>query len=390
MANLKEGEAAIEVVRINTFNKKEPELLNLNNGLSDSTVYMILLLKPGFAQPEVILLKNGNDLEGKYLSYYRNSILYSVDNELAYQQFWQPIRDRLSGVKKLYFSPDGVFNQINLNTLKNPDSDNYLIDEIQLVNLTNTADLLKEEVLNKRNTAVLVGRPLFDLSAQTSPPISSPVQKYGLRSSATRQLVSFKNQKFLDLPGTEEEIVKIASSLNDQHFMVESYKGPEALEENIKSVDNPVILHIATHGFFLNNSSSAVSPMILSGIVLAGVESGGVSQYNDGILTAYEATNLNLDETNIVVLSACETGVGEVRNGEGVYGLQRAIIVAGAKNLLMSLWKIDDVATSHLMSSFYHLRSGRSNQEAFRQAQIELRKHYPDPFNWGAFILLGN
>lgn len=390
MAALKEGEAAIEVVRVNTFNRMDSRMANVNNGLTDSTVYMILLLRPGFSQPEVFLLKNGNDLEGKFLSYYRNSILYSVADKITYQQFWLPIRDHIQGVEKLYFSADGVFNQINLNTLKNPENNKYLIDEIKLVNLTNTGDLLKKEVINQKKSAVLVGRPLFDFSGHTGSQKGTPLQIYGLRNLATRKLASFRDQKFMDLPGTEEEILQISSILEAQDFKVERYLGAEALEEKIKSVENPLILHIATHGFFLDYSSSTVSPMILSGIVLAGVVSNDVREYDDGILTAYEATNLNLDGTNVVVLSACQTGVGEVRNGEGVYGLQRAIIVAGARNLLMSLWKIDDEATVQLMVNFYRLRSGRSNQDAFREAQIELRDQYPDPFNWGAFIMIGN
>ena len=161
---------------------------------------------------------------------------------------------------------------------------------------------------------------------------------------------------------------------------------------------------MATHGFFLSDldvkdgldkddaSEIVENPLFRSGLLLAGVSATrDEGQLEDGILTAYEAMNLSLDQTELVALSACETGLGEVRNGEGVYGLQRAFNVAGAKAVLMSLWQVDDVATQELMTTFYSIWiQGGDKHAAFRQTQLALKAKYPQPFYWGAFVLSGH
>jgi CHAT domain-containing protein len=116
-----------------------------------------------------------------------------------------------------------------------------------------------------------------------------------------------------------------------------------------------------------------------------------LSDVENGVLTAYEAMNLNFTGTSLVILSACETGLGEVKSGEGVYGLQRAFLVAGAETLIMSLWKVDDEATQQLMTNFYTnwIASG-NKQAAFKQAQLQLMTKFPEPYFWGAFVMVRN
>ena len=173
-------------------------------------------------------------------------------------------------------------------------------------------------------------------------------------------------------------------------------------------MNSPRIFHIATHGFYAkadeadaqkelteNEAMMAENPLMKSGLLLSGagdILAKTKHNYNmeSGVLTAYEAMSLNLDKTDLVVLSACETGLGEISNGEGVYGLQRAFFVAGAKVLIMSIFKVDDLATQKLILNFYKkwLNSGNLRL-SFIEAKKELREEYPEPIFWGSFMMIG-
>lgn len=196
------------------------------------------------------------------------------------------------------------------------------------------------------------------------------------------------------------------------------FLGETALEECIKQVDNPPVLHLATHAFFLEDIQKqekirlmgvemqrmAETPLLRSGLLFAGAArilkgKEPLEGLENGILTAREALDLNLDNTELVVLSACDTGLGEIRNGEGVYGLQRAFQVAGADAVLMSLWKVDDKAARDFMIAFYNkwLSSDRSvesfagvsKRDAYDHAVAVMKSRYPAPFYWGAFVMVG-
>jgi len=378
-AHLKPDEVAIEIVRAPHYNHR-------SFNFTDSVSYMAIMISLDKNKPEFVEIKDGNTLETRYLGYYRNAILNKAEDELSYINFWRPLKQVVSKFDKVYISADGVYNQINLNVLKNPETGQYLLDEKDVALVTNTKDLL-ESKRKKPNSVVvsMVGRPTYNQKSLFT------VEPEDIRQRAIRseELENFREQVFADLPGTEDEITGIAEVLEKSKWIVNTYMGERATESVIKSMKSPYVLHIATHGFFLKESVTTVNSMIRSGLILAGVNSQ-VEVGDDGILTAYEATNLSLDSTYLVVLSACETGLGEVKNGEGVYGLQRGFAVAGVQYVLMSLWKVDDFATRLFMEDFYNFwLGGATVQEAARQAQQKLRIKYPSPFYWGAFVLSG-
>jgi len=320
-----------------------------------------------------------------------------------------------------------------------------------------TKDLLREKRTAQENSAVLVGNPSFDLDAakqrdaelalqestasvttvsgsaaaatrpteasqnlgstiptstNTPMPAAAPAPFVGVRGGLSRDL---RGGPLDPLPGAQIELQQINSLLENKKWLVQLYTGRQALKESVKRVQHPRVLHIATHGFFEADQDAKLSdragsdrtpssledPMLRSGLFFAGANRtlAGEStpeDLDDGVLTAYEATGLNLQGTELVVLSACETGLGEVSAGEGVFGLRRALQVAGADSVLLSMWSVPDKETQELMTLFYkNWLSGQDKPTALRNAQLALRKTVTarygkdSPYYWGAFVLVG-
>lgn len=395
------GEAAVEIIQTQRRLKAVKK------------VYVVLLVKPGQNLPEVLVLENGDELENKYVRYYRNSITQKMTDTISYNQFWKPIASKLGGVSRVYVSSDGVFNQINLSTLFNKGQNRFLMDEVQVRNVTSAKDLVVgRPAIAQIHDASLFGYPNYNAS------LSNKNQESGTRLNVVHPLFKkdsaqrfFDGENIAELPGTRREIETIASLLNHKKVNVKTFVLEEASEDKLKNLEQPGVLHIATHGYFLQdeipstagergfagftNDVFVENPLLRSGLLLSGARSAFLkatpsTAENDGLLTAYEALNLNLDKTDLVVLSACETGLGVTVNGEGVYGLQRAFAVAGARYTLMSLWKVDDTATQEFMTAFYKAWLSPLNvHEALRKAQQEVRSKYPEPYYWGAFVLSG-
>jgi len=413
--NLKPGEAAIEMVRVQKFGVSRrvtdttvvPKKRYNVQDLTDTIQYVALLLKKDSPYPEMILLENGNDLEGKSLKRYQNSIQHRIPDQKAYQSFWEPLGKQLKGIRRIWFSADGIYHQINLNTLQNPKTGKYILDEIDLQLVTSTKQLLPhDKVETTGKTACLVGNP--DFGAPSAQPLMAGISR---SASSSYYLKPNPDAHLENLPGTQQEIDSVARILERNGWNVKKLVGADANEQNVKDQEKPQILLLSTHGYFKADQTPGHNPLINSGLLLAGSEktlrSGKAEDSEDGILTAYEAMNLNLENTELAILSACETGLGEIKNGEGVYGLQRAFQVAGARSLIMSLWKVDDDATQELMVRFYKNWlsppapkggvvlapplgvGGPGLRAAFLKAQKELKAKYPDPYYWGAFVMVG-
>lgn len=378
---LKEGESLIELKRF-TF-LSAGEFQNGTKPPKDSILYLAFIVKDRNAKSvKLKLIPDGNSLEKGTYNYYRNAIASGQSTELPYTRYWMPVRDEIDG-SKVVFSGDGVFNLINLYTLRNPETKQYVSDEVSITLLNRSKELAQSKSnAGEKRTALLIGAPSFNLKDQ------APVSQ-----NTNRNIEDFSqiiDQQFAELPGTEREINNIGHTLESNTWNVQAYTHNDATEDAIKNTNSPLLIHLATHGFFLASSDSNINPMLRSGLVFAGVENKEKRTIEDGILTAQEVATLDLSKTELVVLSACETGLGEFKNGEGVYGIQRAFTLAGVQQIIMSLWKVDDTATQQLMSFFYeNLMLTNNVSQSFVTAQQKLRKTYPEPRYWGAFQLIG-
>jgi CHAT domain-containing protein len=348
------------------------ELVRLADGLAYGALILTAETKNG---PVAAFTKSTDKLhlEKQFYTQYANAITHGVVDTISYNVYWAPIlkvinENKAAGKKiaRIYISTDGVYHHLNLNTLFDPVSKRYVLEEVDIRPVTNLKDILVSASQGKQESdAVVVGRPAFVTT------------------------LVMGNNIFTDLPGTEVEVNDIQQLLNTKKWTTTLLKHRDAQESAVKSITSPKLLHLATHGFFVNvPSADYVDIMLNSGVALAGAGDGTALNEEDGILTAFEMMNMNLERTNLVVLSACETGLGKFYSGEGVYGLQRALRSAGAKAVIMSLWKVDDVATQQLMTTFYRLwlKDPKDPRGAFRTAQQELKKSFPDPKHWGAFV----
>jgi CHAT domain-containing protein/Tfp pilus assembly protein PilF len=311
----------------------------------------------------------------------------------------RPARALAGTATHLLISPDGDLNLIPFEALID-EQGRYAVERYSLSYLTSGRDLLRARVApSSSNQPAIVADPLF---GEPLTPTAARAEASGSRSVTSAAELS--KVYFAPLAGTAEEARSIHSVFSDAAVL----SGKQASKSSLQRLTSPKFLHIATHGFFLESplameTEGAASqttpsylethnPLLRSGLALAGAnlsKAGG----REGILTAMEASSLNLWGTRLVTLSACETGIGEVRNGEGVYGLRRAFLLAGAETVVMSLWPVSDRATLEIMTAYYAgLKQGLERGEALRRAQLHMLKRADrrHPFFWAGFIQVGD
>ncbi|MBK8243040.1 MAG: tetratricopeptide repeat protein [Saprospiraceae bacterium] len=422
MATLKKEEAAIEFV---SFKVNFPRK-------TDSIIYAAMLLKPGTKQPEFIPLFEEKSLDSLlhsklerkadyvnnlYTIADRGAVAIEAPKKSLYEILWKPLEKELTGIKKIYFSPTGLLLRINLDAMPISETET-LADKYQLIELNSTRQLvITNQIKIANNEAMLFGGIQFEQDSLTA--INEPIFASKSRGELSFNYIdsTLRGGSWNYLAGTEREVNSIEKIMQVAGVKTTLKKGYSASEESFKNIgtnNNPShrILHIATHGYFFtdpkeSHQSSVISrqeetvfkisdhPMLRSGLILAGGNAAWQGKQTmegkeDGILTAYEISQMNLSNTELVVLSACETGLGDIQGNEGVYGLQRAFKIAGAKYLIMSLWQVPDKQTSLLMTTFYKkwLTDKMTIPDAFHAAQKELRDLGLDPYQWAGFVLV--
>ncbi len=370
---LKENEYAVELIRFRYFNKE----------FTDSVIYGALILHQRSREyPELILMPDGRSMEQKYLKYHRNAAVFNVHDDQSYEAFWKPVKENIRDHATVYLSCEGVYNQLNLEMIPLPGEEGYVLDKNELILVTNTKDLLnKKENKNTRTNTwqqeapyIFCGNPVFH------------------KENTTAQIPS--------LPGAEQEVRELDALLKKSGKKTFSILNGQVTEDTLKKLNSPKVFHIATHGYFSEertstDKASVTNPLLHSGLILC--EGGDLLHDSrnayinsrSGILTAYEAINLNFDHTRLVVLSACETGRGEVQTGEGVFGLQRSFLIAGTDAVVMSLFKVNDEVTRKFMLVFYeNLVQTGDKRSSFRMAKKVIKEEYLHPVYWGAFIMI--
>ncbi|MEO7047589.1 MAG: CHAT domain-containing tetratricopeptide repeat protein [Ferruginibacter sp.] len=370
--------------------------------------YAALLLRPEDASPIFIKLCAEKELITALQKFaYKDASDFSKTKSLnnsntnLYHLIWYPVEKYLKNTKTIYFSPDGLLHRIAFAAI--PYSVNELLsDRYQLVQLTSTRQVLKdanEEMLP--SSALLFGG--IDYNAQNNDSLVKPnVDAYAYVYQQNHRGVA---DSFVYLKGSLLEVQSIEHEIENKIQTVHTLTGQNASESNFRAQCNalrPGVIHFATHGFTLPGTTSifginntytiSKNPLVRTGLIMAGGNKGwkGQSNYDkdDGVLTGLEIASLQLPNTELAILSACETANGEIRGSEGVFGLQRAFKLAGVKYVMASLWQVPDLQTKEFMNSFYAFwMAGNTIQQSFGYTQKTMRRKYA-PYYWAAFTLV--
>ena len=413
------GEAAIEFV---DFQREQ-------TGAPTKAMVAALIIRPQDKHPIYVPLTPKESLDSLLLFHAERrgdfvNALYAIDSRglvadgpaqrTLLELIWNPLSDHLVGVDRVYYSPSGLLHRINLGAIPVDDLET-LADRITWIQVNSTRQLVHPSFSqSKDHTIALFG----DIDYEVDESYPSEEAWVAMRSSSDREKSAEESTarggQWNRLPSTGREIRSIATLAEGANWHISSYWGSAATEVAYKKLGSgelasPQVIHLATHGYFFDvpdhTTASAdkqtsifqrsANPMVRSGLILAGGNPGWRAERSadgqeDGVLTAYEISQMDLSQTELVVLSACETGLGDIQGNEGVYGLQRAFKIAGVHYMIMSLWQVPDRQTSLLMTTFYRnwLEEGMTIPEAFRSAQAQLREMGFDPWQWAGFVLV--
>ncbi|MBK8956468.1 MAG: CHAT domain-containing protein [Saprospiraceae bacterium] len=421
------GEVSIEFVKYPYYER---------GNLTDKIMYAAIVLKAKNKtenQPIFVPLFEESSLDSLFQSKasrkadYVNQI-YTLANRGAhtnqergrslYELIWKPLEKELEGEKTIYFSVTGLLHRIQMGAISINENE-MLADRYQLRSMNSTRQLVIPELKNRTGqTALLLGGLIFDLDSLQFSSKNLIVSHSNTSNRFANIDSTLRGGSWNSLPGTEKEVKAIHQIFLGVGMQAQLKTKNEATEAYFKTLGiqspSPNFLHIATHGYFFPDAQKEVGnnepifkmsehPMLRSGLILSGGNAGWqgkrpLGEGEDGVLTAYEISQMNLSNTELVVLSACETGLGDIQGNEGVYGLQRAFKIAGAKYIIMSLWQVPDKQTSMLMITFYKKwleaegsptgEKKMSIPDAFHAAQKELRDLGFDPYQWAGFVLI--
>ena len=385
------------------------EFLSFEMDEKNTEGYIALTLKKDYGTPHIIPLCSLLEIDSVLTGNNTNRDLFEL--------IWEPIMDEIKNIKRIYFSPSGILHSVGLEYLS--DDDDFLFNRFDVFRLSSTQELLNKKPAKKYENVVLYGG--LDYNCHPNNMSIIPKRKVGdlyeIRGRFRDLILSRGN--FDPLDGSDLEIKEIARIVKNKNIDCELFEGSDGTEESFKSLNSSIdILHIATHGMYLSEEEKEhaleknfnfVLPenkehLLTEDIALTRsflVMSGGdmlPSRYDipkgmeDGILTAQEISRLNLSGLDLVVLSSCQSGLGDI-SSDGVLGLQRGFKKAGANTIIMSLDKVDDEATRILMVEFYkNLMSGKSKHQSLKNAQKYLREvengKYDAPKYWASFIML--
>jgi CHAT domain-containing protein len=431
-AALPQGSALVEFAKYKSFNFDA----KLNEPRRGTYCYIAYILCKGESKPLLVRLGEAKPIDN-LIKIYQETLQGFVEkrtkvkdvnatSEALEKAVWAPVKAALGDAKHIYLSPDGELNFVSFAGLRG-ETGRYVLEDYDLVYVSSGRDLARGKLQGSKTQGkiVLFGEPDFD--GQTIKPNQEIITQPGSFRGELAPARAFGGMIFDPLPGTRVEVNEIGRLAESRGMKQETNLGLHSSEDRVKALEHPRILHLATHGFFLPESNWAEqakgrerqpqilepgrqrepeidlgnwklkNPMHRSGLALAGaniaLEGKATTEKEDGILTAEEVSSLDLAGTELVVLSACETGLGEAKGGEGVLGLRRAFVQAGAENLVMALWQVSDNATQELMKAMYEKYfSGQPLWKALlssqRDALADQRKagRDPNPYLWAGFV----